>query len=83
MTVHASDQGHLNGTGSLIGLVENAYVVDLVITGGLSRQNVDAEYIIDTSITTVDDAWWTTNLANITGSDLWTFNAVSSFYELS
>jgi uncharacterized repeat protein (TIGR02543 family) len=82
-TINASSTnvGHVSGDRNAN--ITNIYMIDITVVGTLNRQVVDAEYIIDTSITTVDDAWWTTNLPNITGSDLWTFNAVSNFYEIS
>jgi hypothetical protein len=31
----------------------------------------------------VNQAWWTTNISGITGSSLWTYDAVSKFYEMN
>jgi len=36
-----------------------------------------------TSLVSLDQTWWTTNLSGLTGNTLWSFDAVSKFYEMT
>ena len=81
--------GSINATGSNVGHISgdrsvnanNVFMIDITVLGTLNKQNVATEHIIDSTVTTVDEAWWITNLPSITHAQAW--EIVSGYAVLS
>ncbi|MFA5466914.1 MAG: hypothetical protein WC251_03595, partial [Candidatus Izemoplasmatales bacterium] len=93
LTINVSDiviSGNITATGSNVGHVSgdrsvsesNVYMIDVTVVGTLNKQVVDPAYVIDSGVTTIDGAWWTTNINNIASSLVWEYNATSHYYDL-
>ncbi|MDD3958338.1 MAG: hypothetical protein PHO96_05565, partial [Candidatus Izemoplasmatales bacterium] len=71
----AAGAGQVSGYNNLTS-VTNVFMVDVVLDGAASyaRQTVASEYVIDSTVTTIDQAWWTTNLSAIANDPLWVYS---------
>lgn len=65
------DFGHITGEKN-IESVSNVYVVETTTLGTLNRQSVSMEYIIS-SLSTLTQSWWQSQLPNIANNPLWFF----------